>query len=164
MDKPAFPIPGLETRVIAGLENLVASLPKSVAGLSVGRHPTDSTCVVPYFEVTPSNRGSAGIKGVISENVGIEVGVGRASYKELYLSGGNIIKGMSCEEELLKICHAVFAGNFSEEIKYDSHGKISSSRLTLTVVGIDVRFDSGIALKNLFQKARTETISYEPYF
>src|SRR6266566_8112950 len=104
MLQPVHAITGFESKVLERLQNIVASLPEGVAKLEIGKHPTHSSMVAPYFQVLPTNPRSAAIRGVVTNEEGFDLTIGQASSRELWITGGDIFKGKSCEEEFFLIC------------------------------------------------------------
>jgi hypothetical protein len=158
------PIAGFEATVIKLLGDRLAKMPAGTAVLNIGKHPLDPDSPFPYFEVAPKNPRAASIRGSISNGEGIFITVGQASSRELWIRGGNIFRGLPCEDEFLIICEALFTTHSSEDVSYDSRGRVLRSRLVLDIRGKKVAFSSNRRLSRLLRKSTKKHFSYEPYF
>lgn len=157
------PVTGFETEVLERLSARIDRMPPGTALLKVGRHPLDVNSPFPYFEVTPRNPNSAPLRGSVSNSEGINITIGRAASRELWISGGDILKGTSCEQELLMICDAVFVSHFSEEDVCDADGRVLRSKLVVNVGTTPVQFGRRLLVRWPFTRTHRRVFSYEPY-
>ena len=156
------PLLGFESTVIERLSLNINAMPKGAATLRVGKHPRDVNSPFPYFEVIPRNTGSAPIRGFVSNTEGVNLTIGKAAWRELWIGGGEIFVSRSCEDEFVMICRAVFTTYFTEDAVM-LHDKIVASKIDLKVEGKSVRFGHNFLIRWPFTGQKRVQFSYEPY-
>lgn len=163
MRSSTSPRANFEKETLEALRGRIDALPAGAATLTVSKDPSDTRSPFPYFEVSPANQRSARIRGTVSDGEGVYVTVGCASSREIWIAGGSLVRGVSCQEEFLFLCDAVFRSSFHEDVVYDKSGATLSSRLVLRVAGRNVLLSSGGRLRCCLRRGRRERIDYEPY-
>jgi hypothetical protein len=162
--KPPSPVPGLETKIIALLQQLFKQLPTGAAELLLSRVPGHPEWPNPYFEVRPRNARAARFSGVIIET-DLDLTIGKFATREFpgFARGGTLVKGLTAEEEFQSIWRTVTAGGFAEQVYYDRHGKVAKTTATILVENIALTFGYGGGFMSNLIKRKKETVLYEPY-
>jgi len=161
---PPSPIPGLETEIVALIQQLVADLPAGTAELVLQRVPGHPEWPNPYFAVTPRNPRAAAFKGVVVEN-DLDLTIGKFAAREFagFARGATILKGRTPEEEFRSIWHTVMSGGFNEEVYYDRRGRLVTASAKIRVENIQLTFSYGSRFISNLVKRKRQTVLYEPY-
>ncbi len=161
---PPSPIPGLETKIVALIQQLVADLPTGAAELSLQRVPGHPEWPNPYFAVSPRNPKAAAFKGVVVEN-DLELTIGKFAAREFpgFARGAAILKGLGPEEEFRWIWQSVIAGGFTEDVYYNRRGKMVAAISKVPVENVVLTFSYGGRLVSSLVNRKKETVVYERY-
>jgi hypothetical protein len=156
--------PGLESRVIEILEEIVKEMPPRTATLEISRVPGQPGWPEPYFALIPTNPAAGQITGVVIEEQGVELTIGKGGMRSISAKGGTLFEGMSCEEEFHQVCLAIIQNGFDEYIVCDRHGRFIYAESTVTVSGKAIKFGSGRWFPLPFARRKRESIQYRPYY
>src|SRR5258707_8063671 len=156
--KAPSPVPGLETEIIALLQQLSKQLPTGAAKLLLSRVPGHPEWPNPYFEVRPRNLRAAPFSGVIVET-DLNLTIGKFAAREFpgFARGATIVKGLTAEEEFRSIWRAVTTGGFTEEVYYDRRGTVTKARAKILVENIELTFGYGGGFISNLVKRKKET-------
>jgi hypothetical protein len=157
------PIQGFEAIFLERLDQLVRALPKGAADLYVGKHPSHTKSVFPYFCITPTNPRSAKVQGFVYEGQGIDFTIGQGTGGEVFVSREKTERQNANLERFLRMCEAVFTTSFNETLVCSRRGRVIWSRIELSLDGLTVRIGGRQVFWWLFPGRTTKQFLYEPY-
>jgi hypothetical protein len=141
-----------EFRFLTRLKDMIAALPLGSATLETG---PDTSLV--NFVISPTNPGSAAIRGSAATQQGICVTIGQSAYVEL----SEKRKG---EDRFFAICKSIFTAHSTERVVCDRQGRVLYSKIVLPLGGRQIQLRDGW----IFWWARLgrseRRFSYEPYY
>jgi hypothetical protein len=153
-----------EREFLSCIEETACSLAAGIGKLTIGRVPGHEEWSCPYFELHPTNPLASSVSGwAVADD--LNLAIGEASEREFigFGQGGTVLKGRNPREELKAILTTVMNGGFTENLAFNSRGKLLYSEVELVVEGVRVSLGIGPWLGIRWRSHSERSRTYHPY-